>query len=341
MGKRKLTERQLRQVQALQEKRLARVRDGEASKKEPLLKQTALGPEQEGFVITRYGASAAIEDAQGTLYHCAVRPNLESVVCGDRVIWQQAGEREGVVVALMPRRSLLSRPDFSGRQKPLAANIDQIVILAASEPEISEGLMDRYLVASELIGITPVILVNKLDLLDDAGKAQLEARLRPYRDIGYQTLFASVRQEHGLDALLEQLKDKTSILVGQSGVGKSSLVKALLPDHDVRIGELSRATGLGTHTTTRTMLYHLPTGGHLIDSPGVRSFGLWSVSPAQVAQGFMEFRPYLGTCRFNDCRHLVEPGCALQAAVKDGKISPRRLASYHNIVDSLPPTENY
>lgn len=340
MGKRKLTERQLRQIQALQEKRLARVRDRETSKEQPL-NQTALGPEQEGLVITRYGASATVEDAQGALYHCAVRPNLESVVCGDRVAWQQVGGREGVVVALMPRRSLLSRPDFGGRLKPLAANIDQTVILAAPEPEISEGLIDRYLVASELIGITPIILVNKLDLLDDEGKARLEARLRPYRDIGYRTLFASVRQEHGLDALLVQLKDKTSILVGQSGVGKSSLVKALLPDQDVRIGELSKATGLGTHTTTRTMLYHLPAGGDLIDSPGVRSFGLWSTSPAQVAQGFVEFRPYLGACRFNDCRHLVEPGCALQAAVREGKISPRRLASYHGIVDSLPQTENY
>lgn len=336
MSKRRLTQRQLRQVQALQAKRLSRVR---AAQQPTETTGTALGPEQEGLVITRYGASAAVEDAQGVLHHCVVRPNLDIVVCGDRVVWQRSGEREGVIVACMPRRSLLSRPDYSGRMKPLAANIDEIVILAAPEPELSEGLIDRYLVASETIGITPVILVNKIDLLDAAGRAELEERLRPYRDIGYRTLLASVRLEHGLDALIEQLNSRTSILVGQSGVGKSSLIKALLPDQDIRIGELSRATGLGTHTTTRTTLYHLPGGGDLIDSPGVRSFGLWNVTPADVARGFVEFRPYLGACRFNDCRHRVEPGCALQEAASEGKIHPRRLASYHSIVDSLRPME--
>lgn len=340
MSKRRLTHRQQRQVQAAQEKRLARARDREGRVgQDP--SGTSLGPEREGLVITRYGASAAVEDAQGVLYHCVVRPNLETVVCGDRVAWQQSGERDGVIVALMPRRSLLSRPDFGGRMKPLAANIDEIVILAAPEPELSEELIDRYIVASELMGITPVILINKIDLLGEAARAELEARLKPYHDIGYRTLFASVRREHGLDALIGQLQDKTSILVGQSGVGKSSLVQTLLPGHDVRIGELSAATGMGTHTTTRTTLYHLPAGGELIDSPGVRSFGLWNIRPAELAQGFVEFRPYLGACRFNDCRHLVEPECALRAAVEEGRISPRRLASYHRIADTLPQTENY
>jgi ribosome biogenesis GTPase / thiamine phosphate phosphatase len=334
MGKRRLTRRQLQHVQTLQDERLARART-RRQRAEPDLPGGMLGPEREGLVIARFGAAVALEDEHATLYRCAVRQNLGDIVCGDRVVWQSTGEGEGIVIARMPRRSLLARPDYSGHMKPLAANLDQIVILAAPQPELSEDLIDRYLVAAELLCIPPLILVNKIDLLDPQGRAALEARLADYRRVGYRSLFASVREAHGLDALLAELRGRTSVLVGQSGVGKSSLIKRLLPHQEVRIGELSAATGLGTHTTTRTTLYRMPRGGALIDSPGVRAFGLWDVDPGRVAAGFVEFRPYLGACRFSDCSHRVEPGCALQAAAADGKLHPRRLANYHRIVEAL------
>jgi ribosome biogenesis GTPase / thiamine phosphate phosphatase len=338
MGKRKLTRRQLRHIQTLHDERLARARR-RAVRPDVEATDSALGPEQEGLVIARFGASVAVEDSERQIHRCMVRQNLGNLVCGDRVVWQATTEREGVVIAVLPRRSLLVRPDFGGRTRPLAANIEQIVVLVAPRPELSEELIDRYLVAAELSGITPLIVVNKVDLLDSTERTALKRRLRLYGDIGYRVLFASVRQAQGLDAVIGELRHRTSILVGQSGVGKSSVVNTLLPDLDVRVGELSQATGLGTHTTSRTTLYHLPQGGELIDSPGVREFGLWNIDPARLAEGFVEFRPFLGHCRFSNCSHRVEPGCALQRALTEDQISAQRLASYHKVMESLEQLE--
>jgi ribosome biogenesis GTPase len=175
-------------------------------------------------------------------------------------------------------------------------------------------------------------VVNKSDLLDTESRAKLEQRLAIYEQIGYSLLFISTRTTDGLRDLHQQLKSHTSILVGQSGVGKSSLVQALLPDLDIRIGALSQVTGLGRHTTTVTTLYHLPDGGDLIDSPGVRDFSLSPVPVDQLAQGFREFKAYLGQCRFHNCRHASEPGCAVQDAVRSGAINQRRLANYKELV---------
>ena len=214
----------------------------------------------------------------------------------------------------------------------MAANIDQVVVVIASKPSFEYGMLDRYLAAAELIGATPVIVVNKADLLDADSRAKLEQRLSVYREIGYPLLFTSTRSNAALVELHRQLKAHTSILVGQSGVGKSSLVQALLPDLDIRIGTLSQVTGLGRHTTTVAMLYHLPDGGNLIDSPGVRDFTLGSVEVEKLASGFREFTPYLGQCRFHNCRHLSEPGCAVQDAARAGAISKLRLENYQQLV---------
>lgn len=295
----------------------------------------ALGPERPGLLIANYGANLLIE-ADGRLVRCVARQHLGALVGGDRVVWQQTGASdEGVVVAVAPRKTILTRPDFSGELRPVAANIDQLFVVTAPRPGIQPVLIDRYLVAAETLGITPLIVVNKYDLVQGEDKNVLDAMLGIYSRIGYTLLFASTKTAHGLDAVIEQLRGKTSVLVGQSGVGKSSLIKALIPDCDVRVGELSAATGLGRHTTTATMLYHLPQGGDLIDSPGVREFGLWQLSPTAVAQGFVEFRAYLGHCRFGDCSHTAEPGCALRAALQRGEISPARFESYRQIVASL------
>jgi ribosome biogenesis GTPase len=334
VSKRNLTRRQTWRAEKIQAERLAR-----SQKKAGQIQQTLgageLGPEQQGRVITRFGPSVDVEDDNGVIHRCLLRQNLPSLVCGDRVVWQPGPEQTGVVVALMPRESLLTRPDVHNHPKPVAANISQILIVAAPLPALDLDLINRYLVAAELTHIPPVLVINKVDLLNEKSFDKLRERLAAYERIGYPVLYASTKRAEGLDELRQRLIDRTSIFVGQSGVGKSSLIQALLPHHDLRIGALSESSGLGKHTTTATALYHFPEGGDLIDSPGVRDFGLGNVTAAQVAEGFAEFRPFLGHCRFNDCRHTVEPGCALQAAVEHGDIDPARFDSFLRIAAAL------
>jgi ribosome biogenesis GTPase len=234
----------------------------------------------------------------------------------------------------LDRTSVLSRPDYSGRDKALAANITQLVVLLAPNPEPSEYLIDQYLVAAETIGVQGLIAINKIDLLGGADRTAFFERFAVYARIGYAVVPVSARQHGGLDPLVPTLKGQTSILVGQSGVGKSSLVKALLPDRQIQIGKLSRATGLGRHTTSTTTLYTLPQGGELIDSPGVRSFRLGQLDQQQLERGFREFSPYLGKCRFSDCSHQPEPGCALQEAVASGKLDRRRLENFLHMAEN-------
>jgi ribosome biogenesis GTPase len=285
-------------------------------------------PTNSGLVLVNYGKSVLVEDDTGCLYRCVARRNLRQIVSGDRVRWEAVGAQEGVIVAIEPRRTILQRADGSDRTRVLAANIDQILIVAAPQPAHDVFLIDRYLVAAELAGATPLLVVNKSDLLDSWGADASTDDLMAYADIGYGILIMSARLTTGIDKLAQALVNRTSILVGQSGVGKSSLINCLLPERDILIGKLSDASGKGCHTTTTTTLYHLPHGGDLIDSPGVRDFRLGETAPADLARGFREFRPYLGLCRFQDCRHLSEPGCAIKEAMREGVISERRLASY-------------
>ena len=215
--------------------------------------------------------------------------------------------------------------------KPLAANVSLMVIVIALQPAPSLELLDRYLVAAELLAIRPLILLNKSDLLDKR-RHPLREFMNVYKGLGYDVLEISVEQHKGFKPLIKQLKDNTSIFVGQSGVGKSSLIASLLPAEDIRIGELSDASGLGKHTTSTPRLYHFPEGGHIIDSPGVRSFALWHAEPAAIFSGFREFRPYQGQCKFRDCKHLNEPDCALLDAVDAGDINEVRFENYHKII---------
>ncbi len=332
MAKRKLTRRQAGHVQRIQKRRLARAKQ-RAGELHQNLESDSLGPEEIGRVIANFGASLIVEDTAGHNLRCVPRANLELLVSGDRVVYQRTQNNEGVITALVPRDTVLTRPDFSGQPKPLASNIDRIVVVSAVRPELDLFLLDRYLVAAELMGVPPLVIVNKIDLADDEAMTAIRERVSTFRNIGYPVLFASTKRDHGLDELLAELVDHTNIFVGQSGVGKSSLIKALLPDQEIRIGNLSEASGQGRHTTTTTMLYHLPSGGDLIDSPGVREFGLFESDPQQIAAGFVEFASVLGHCRFRDCRHRAEPGCALREAVDTGTIDARRLESYHRIVE--------
>ena len=307
-----------------------------AERAERFLANVEYEPEQQGLVIIRHGASLGVEADNGVIYRCLTRQHIGHAVCGDRVVWQRIDSITGVVTALLPRQSVLSRPDFTGQEKPLAANIDQLVVVLAPRPEPSGYLLDQYLVTAETIGVEALIAINKIDLLEAEQKLQFVRSFAHYAAIGYPMVEISAKREHGLDTLIERLKHKTSILVGQSGVGKSSVINALLPTMELDTGKLSEATGLGRHTTSAATCYHLPLGGDLIDSPGVRSFRLTQLTAQQLEHGFSEFKPYLGRCRFHNCSHAHEPGCAIRDAVTNGRIHPQRLENFLRLNKTLP-----
>ncbi|WP_443190626.1 small ribosomal subunit biogenesis GTPase RsgA [Pseudomonas indica] len=342
MAKRHLSRRQSWRIEKIQEERAARAAKRESRALEEL-EGGDLGPEQTGLVIAHFGVQVEVEaqegEQAGQVFRCHLRANLPTLVTGDRVVWRPGNQGDGVIVAQLPRTSELCRPDMRGLLKPVAANVDQIVIVFAPRPEPHANLIDRYLIAAEHAGISPLLLLNKADLVDEENAASLDALLNVYRQLDYPLLEVSAHQGGGMADLQTKLDGHVSVFVGQSGVGKSSLVNSLLPGIDTRVGALSEITGKGTHTTTTARLFHFPGGGELIDSPGIREFGLGHVSRDDVEAGFIEFRDLLGTCRFRDCKHDREPGCALLKAVEDGRVQPQRMASYRHIIASLPEPE--
>lgn len=331
MPVRRLSQRQRARIDRLQDRHRQRLDEDaiEATDREDR------EPPRPGRIVVRHGADLAVKDEEGQVWHCLARQNLGQPVCGDRVVWQRSGPDRGVVTALLPRVTLLARPDYSGRDKPLAANLTQVVVILAPQPEPSTYLLDQYLAAAERLGVKTLIACNKTDLLDGPGRAALAERLAAYPRIGYPLVWLSVQGGGDLSPLTARLTAETSILVGQSGVGKSSLVKALIPDLDIQIGRLSAATGLGRHTTSAATCYQLPQGGDLIDSPGVRSFRLTLDGQAELEHGFREIAPLIGQCRFANCRHDQEPGCALKAALSTGELHPERLLNFLHLGATL------
>ncbi|UVE17560.1 small ribosomal subunit biogenesis GTPase RsgA [Pseudomonas sp. LS44] len=342
MAKRQLNRRQNWRIEKIQGERAARAAKRESHALDEL-EGGDLGPEQFGLVIAHFGVQVEVEAIEGELagqvFRCHLRANLPALVTGDRVVWRAGNQGNGVIVAQQPRRSELCRPDSRGQLKPVASNVDLIVIVFAPLPEPHANLIDRYLVAAEHAGIRPLLLLNKADLIDEQNSAALDALLGTYRQLDYPLLEVSAHEGGGMEELQRVLDGHVSVFVGQSGVGKSSLVNSLLPEVDTRVGPLSEVTGKGTHTTTTARLFHFPGGGDLIDSPGIREFGLVHVSRDDIEDGFIEFRDVLGHCRFRDCKHDREPGCALLQAVAEGRIQPQRMASYRHILASLPVNE--
>jgi len=287
-----------------------------------------------GRLITRFGAEMLIEDEKGQIQRCTGRKKVASAVCGDHVEWEDTTQGNHIVTRILPRKNLLKRPSHGGKEKLIAANIDQVLIVLAYSMKPNWDMLDHYLVATHSLNATPLILCNKLDLAGDK-RDNYDRVLNEYRHIGYQVFPLSAKNGQGMEELLVKLPGKTNILVGQSGVGKSSIINALHPKFDIRIGEVSASSGEGQHTTSATTLYHLPTGGELIDSPGVRDFRPGKLGQADIEQGFPEFIPYLNSCRFHNCTHSKEPGCAIKEKLSTGDILQRRYDNYLRLLSEL------
>ncbi|CAC9440565.1 Ribosome small subunit biogenesis RbfA-release protein RsgA [uncultured Gammaproteobacteria bacterium] len=316
-----LTRRQQWRIEKIQAERIARV-DKASSHSENLLDDTTQA--QTGLVITRYGQRLLIENSSGDLIQCTARRNIESCVAGDQVVFQALGN-DGVITALHKRNNALERS-----HKLIAANIDELWLVVAIEPHYQFDLIDRYLIMAQNTNLAINIIVNKIELSDKI--EQVKKDFAMYEDIGYPVHYLSVKAQIGIDTLTTQLDDKAHIFLGQSGVGKSSLINQLIPDLNLRVNEISSKSKLGKHTTTTTTLYHIPTGGDLIDSPGVREFQLDTLNAKEILEGFREFKPFVGQCKFRNCAHINEPNCTIKNALEAGNIHPKRYQSYLNLI---------
>jgi ribosome biogenesis GTPase len=279
-----------------------------------------------GQVVAAFGRHFDVETTEGII-SCVTRGKKGGIACGDRLQIERTGPAQGVIKSIDPRSSLLFRSD-EFKEKIIAANVTQIIVVVAAEPAFYEDLVSRCLIAAEAASLKIVIVLNKCDL-EQATRAAL-AQLQLYRDLGYPLITLSAKQD--ISPLRPYLQGETSVLVGQSGMGKSSIINALLPAAQAHTREISQALNSGKHTTTHARLYHLDEDSHIIDSPGLQEFGLAHVNEMDIAHAFVEFRPYLGHCRFSNCRHLVEPGCAILEAAAADKIDRRRLGTFHKLV---------
>ncbi len=277
-------------------------------------------------IIAAFGRHYLAELADGSLLTCVPRGKKSEVACGDFVELQRTSADQAVIEAILPRKTLLYR-SVAHREKLIAANVTQVVIVVAVEPSFDDALLARCLVAAHAQNLKTLIVLNKCDLAGQAARAH--AQLDPYRAIGYPVLELSAQQSAA--PLRPLLQGHTCVLVGQSGMGKSTLINALAPEARAATREISDALDSGKHTTTHARLYHLDADTHLIDCPGVQAFGLHHLGFHDIEQGFIEFAPFRGQCRFYNCRHAHEPDCALRKAAQEGKIDPRRLQLFQQI----------
>ncbi|MDZ4658630.1 MAG: ribosome small subunit-dependent GTPase A [Bythopirellula sp.] len=291
---------------------------------------------REGRVLRVQGLHSAVQLDDGSLRLCATRRLLKTlstdqrhvVAAGDRVWVRPEGTSEGIIERVEPRTGVLSRTS-RGRQHVLVANVDQLLIVtSAAQPRLKPNLLDRYLVTAEKTRIEPIICINKVDLVN---RADLEPLIGVYSQLGYRTLQFSASLGWGIPALRELIRGRASAFTGQSGVGKSSLLNAIEPGLALRVQSVSAESEKGKHTTTTAELIPLSLGGFVVDTPGIRQFQLWDVSPEEVAGFFRDLRPYVSHCRYPDCTHTHEEPCAVKDAVADGFIDVRRYESYLQI----------
>jgi ribosome biogenesis GTPase len=285
-----------------------------------------------GRVIASFGRAVQVEDERGEIVDCAVFGRRLEIVCADRVLFERGAARQGLVHELLPRRTAITRLNSRGESELVATNATQLVVVIANPPLPDFFLADRYLAAAEAVGIPGLIVLNKIDM-ESARAEECREELATYEQLGYRTALVSAHTGAGLAGLLDALRGHTSLFVGQSGVGKSSLLNALSPEAATRIREIVAKTGKGSHTTTRTGLFKLPGGGELLDSPGVRDFAPGPDLLTHAVDGFREIVAAASACRFGDCQHIEEPDCAVLAAVESGAITERRYRSYRQLRD--------
>jgi len=280
---------------------------------------------QQGQITAAYGRRFLVECVDGRVRDCSTRGKRTDYACGDRVTVNCSGDDQGVIESCAARDTLLYRSD-EWKQKLIAANVTRMVAVVAPVPSFELDVLDCCLAAAEHAGIGPLIVLNKADLPEATIS---EKTLAPYTAMGYPLLRLVARD--GVDALRPHLAGQRSVLVGESGMGKSTILNQLVPQAEALTREVSAALGTGRHTTSHARLYHLDATSDIIDTPGVQAFGVHHLGVEELAAAFIEFRPHLGQCRFRNCRHLEEPGCALAAAAESGAITPRRFAAYRRL----------
>jgi len=288
---------------------------------------------QKALVIATYSREMLLRLADQSEVRARIKGKKIRPVCGDNVeALSLANEPEWLITSILPRSNELTRPDSRGRSEILAANLDFLVVVAAEAPPVDWFIVDRYLAAAELMHLPALVIFNKTDL--HPGSESSAAELRNYELIGYTTISCSAKNGENVEQLGAAMHDRTAIIVGQSGVGKSSLINTMLGNNALRVREISAATGEGRHTTVNSAMLTLPGGGSVIDSPGVRDYAPVIESPTDVIAGFREVRDLGQGCRFANCKHLREPDCAVKSAVENGQISARRYESFRRLLST-------
>jgi len=325
----KLTKRQKRQIVKTQKKK--------SSNQNLVPEFSNLGVLLEGLMISRFGEQADVLDIRTAgRYRCFLRQNLGAPVPGDHVKFRLDKNNQGIIESIDERSSLLERPSFHQGLKPVVANINRVFVFVAPLPDFSSVLLDRYLIALENAKMDIVIVANKWDLTEEIEQQSINQQLAVYQALDYPVIKISTKEDVGKECFIKKAFSHSSILVGQSGVGKSSVINWLFPKQSLTVQSISENSRLGQHTTTASQLFCWSDknieDGFIIDSPGIREFGLWHLNEQQIASGYKEFRPYIGSCKYRDCKHIKEPGCKILEAVEKQLIPLIRWKNYTKIL---------